>query len=247
MRAIVEADLHIHTCLSPCGDLLLSPRSIVQAAAGIGLRLIAVCDHNSAENTPAALRAARGTRVTVIPGMEITTSEEVHVLTLFPDEEAVLGMQDLVYRNLQQGKNDERLFGSQVVVNENDEVEGFNDRLLIGATSISIQGIVDAAHGFGGLAIASHVDRETYGLIGHLGMIPEDLPLDAVEVSRRMSLEDALAAFPGIDEFPIVRSSDAHHLDDIGRASTRLSVETPSFEELRMALKREGGRGIVRP
>ncbi len=242
MLEIVEADLHIHTCLSPCGDLLLSPKTIVRAAVEAGIRLVAVCDHNSAENTAAATRAATGTDVTIIPGIEVTTAEEVHVLTLFPDDDAARRMQDLIYEHLQPGKNDERLFGQQIVVNEHDEVEGFNDRLLIGATSLPIQDVVRMAHDLSGLAIASHVDRETYGLIGHLGMIPEDLPLDAVEVSRLTDLETARATLPGIERFPVVRSSDAHHPSEIGRITTRLTLEAPTFDELALALGGKGGR-----
>ncbi len=245
MPRIIEADLHVHTCLSPCADLLLSPRAVVQAAVRVGIGLVAVCDHNSAENTAAAVRAARGTGVTIVPGLEITTAEEVHILTLFADGGGAGRMQNLVYRHLQPGKNDERLFGQQIVVNEHDEVEGFNDRLLIGATSLPIQDVVRAVHDLGGLAIASHVDRETFGLIGHLGMIPEGLDLDAVEISRQMDPPTARAAFPGIERFPIVRSSDAHQPDEIGRTTTRLAIESPTFDELRLALRCEQGRGIV--
>jgi len=245
MLQIVDADLHIHTCLSPCGDLLLSPKAAVEAAAARGLGLIAICDHNSAENVPAALRAAEGGPVTVIPGLEVASSEEVHLVTLLPTEERALEMQALVYEHLLPGTNDPRLFGEQPIVNERDEVEGFNERLLIGATSLSLKALVEACHGMDGLAIASHVDREAFGLIAQLGMIPEDLPLDAIEVSRHGDPEVVRASNPGCERFPIVRSSDAHQVDDVGTMFTRLRIEAPTLAEVRMALTGEGGRGIV--
>ena len=245
MAEILDADLHVHSCLSPCGDLLLSPRAIVEAASQRGLHMVALCDHNSAENVPAALRAATGAAVTVIPGMEVNTQEEVHVVTLFPDEESVLRMQTVVYDRLLPGKNDERLFGRQVIVNEHDEVEGFNDRLLIGATSLPLEELVDTVHSFGGVAIASHIDRETFGLIGQLGMIPPGLPLDAVEVSRHSDTRSARTLLPGCEQLAIVRGSDAHKVDEIGTVATRLKIEAPTFDELRLALRREEGRAVL--
>jgi PHP family Zn ribbon phosphoesterase len=247
MPEIIEADLHIHTCLSPCGDLLFSPRAAVQAAVDRDLRMIAICDHNSAENVPAAIRAARGSDVRVIPGLEVTSSEEVHVITLFAQEERALRMQELVYEHLQPGENDPRLFGEQVVVNENDEVERFNERLLIGATSLSIDSIVRNAHDLGGLAIASHVDREMFGLIGVLGMIPANLALDAIEISKHGHPDEVHALDPGSERFPIIRSSDAHRADEVGSITTRLRIEEPTFEELRMALHGEEGRAVLGP
>lgn len=247
MLGIVEADLHIHTCLSPCGDLLLSPRAAVAAARERGIGLIAVCDHNSAANVGAALRASRGTGVTVIPGLEATSSEEVHLLTIFPDEGRALEMQRQVHEHLLPGRNDAGLFGEQVIVNERDEVEGFDDRLLIGATSLSLEALVEATHLLGGLAIASHVDREAFGLIGQLGMVPEGLALDAVEISRNADPKTSRVLLPGCERFPVIQSSDAHRVDEIGSATTRFRLEAPTFDELRMALRAEGGRGIVEP
>ena len=149
----------------------MSPRRIVAEARLRGLDLIAVTDHNSAENARAALRAAEGTPA-VLPGLEVCSSEEVHVLALFDSLEAALALQEEVYRGITAANDPER-FGLQVIANEHDEVlTGFDEHLLAGATAWSVESVVEAIHDVGGLAVAAHVDREGFGIIGQLGMIP---------------------------------------------------------------------------
>jgi PHP family Zn ribbon phosphoesterase len=179
--------------------------------------------------------------------MEVTSAEEVHLVTLFPDEDKVMQMQDLVYQQLQPGENDPKFFGEQIVVNELDEVEGFNERLLISATMMPIEQVVDAVHELDGLVIASHVDREMFGLIGQLGMIPEGLALDAIEISKFGNVRALRESCQGSERFPIVRSSDAHEINDLGTITTQFRVENPTFDELRMALRGEGGREVLAP
>jgi len=238
-----RADLHIHTCLSPCGDLKMSPRGVVKEAAGKGIDLIAICDHNSSENVEAFIKASQGKGVTVLPGMEVTSKEEVHIVALFDSIEDATELQALVHENLE-GENDEKVFGMQVVVNSDGEVLGFNKKLLIGATTLSIEKIVDAIHSFNGLAIAAHIDREGFGIIGQLGFIPPGLELDALEISPRLSFEEAGVRFGEYHEYPLLCSSDAHYLDDIGKGTTTFLLEEASLKEIRMALKGEGERKI---
>lgn len=173
----------MHTCLSPCADLGMSPRNIAARAQGKGLDMIAVCDHNSAENVIAVRRAAERVNIEVIGGMEVTTKEEVHILALFDryQDESLLSLQEIVYESLQ-GEREWKHGGDQVVVNEDDEVVGFNTRPLVSATRLPLEKTVDIIHSLGGLAIASHIDREGFGILGQLGFIPEGLPLDAVEI-----------------------------------------------------------------
>ena len=127
---LVKIDLHIHTCLSPCATLDMTPLKIVAEACRKGIEVIAVTDHNSVENARAVMKSARNCDLTVIPGIEVTTSEEVHIVGLFEEMLQAYEMQSLVYENLQEGMNDEDLFGLQVVANEFDEVERMNSRLL---------------------------------------------------------------------------------------------------------------------
>ena len=236
-----KTDLHVHTCLSPCADLTMSPRKIVAEAARRGIGIIAVTDHNSAGNTQAVMSAAKGTPVTVLPGMEICTQEEVHVLALFATPGSALQMEALVFAHLD-GTNEPELFGIQVIANELDEVEGFEERLLIGATDLSLEQVVDAIHRLGGLAVASHIDRERNGVIGQLGFIPEMLLFDAVEISRRLSTDEEDRLFRGGRRFPVIRNSDAHALDRLGTESTEYLLGAPTLPEIRMALRQEEGR-----
>ena len=119
----IKADLHIHTCLSPCSDWEMSPRKIIRRSLDLGLDLIAVCDHNTAENAGAAMREGQKQGLWVLPGMEICSKEEVHILALFEELEKALAMQDFVYDHLP-GENRPEVFGCQVVANEYDEVLG---------------------------------------------------------------------------------------------------------------------------
>lgn len=245
MRRCFRADLHIHSCLSPCGDLTMSPRMIVQSAVARQLDMIALCDHNSAENVLATMRAARNTGLTVLAGMEVTSAEEVHVCGIFDDHDSVLALQGLVYDALAPGENDPEFFGDQVIVNESDEIDGYNNKLLIGATTLSINRIVSEIHHLGGIVIASHVDRETYGIIGQLGFIPPDLEIDALEISRITTYEEAAKRVPQISAYPVVSSSDAHTPSDIGAVFSTFMIDAPTVGELRKAFRKENGRSVL--
>lgn len=238
-----KADLHVHTCLSPCGEFEMSPMKVVAEAKARGLDLIAVCDHNSAANVAGVRQAAEGSGLVVLAGMEVATAEEVHILALFDDIDAALALQTIVYANLLPGENDDELFGMQVVANGLDEVEKIEHRLLISATQLDIDTVVAEVHRLGGLVVASHIDREANSLIGQLGMVPPGLGLDAVEVSPRGDVE-AMQAFPGVAGLPVVRSSDAHQLDDLGRVTTTFLLAEPTVREIALALRNEEGRAI---
>jgi len=231
--------LHIHTCLSPCADLEMSPRNIVSEAKRKGLQVIGICDHNSAENVPAVEKNAAREGIAVIGGMEVTSKEEVHILALFGSEERLFSFQEIVHENLH-GTNDEKLYGEQVIVNEEEEVIGFSNKLLIGATDITLERLVDLIHGLDGLAIAAHVDREGFGIIGQLGFIPEGLPLDALELADP-SKRDCI---PQRVPLPFITSSDAHKLEDVGRRSTTFSMKAASTAEIRLCLSGVEGRSL---
>ena len=238
-----KADLHIHTCLSPCAEVRMSPATIVKRAKVCGVNIIGICDHNSAENTPAALEAAHRYDVHVFPGMEVTSSEEVHLLALFDTLGQVQQLQKIVYQHLP-GENDEKIYGMQVIANADDEVLGFNQRLLIGATTLPVEEIANQIHSLGGLAVAAHIDRESFSLISQLGFIPDDLALDALEISPALSYEDAMHRYS--PSLPLIHSSDAHKEEEIGRCCTRFLIETASIGEIKKALKGQEGRSLLR-
>lgn len=231
------ADLHIHTCLSACAELDMTPRRIIEQALRKGIDIIAVTDHNSAENAAVAVKIGAERGITVLPALEMTSSEEAHVLGLFGSLEHALAMQELVYRKLPEGASDERAIGYQLVVNELDEILEFNKRLFFTAADLPVKELIDAVHSFKGLAIASHIDREHFSVLSQLGFISGDLAFDALEISYNTGKTMAQSLFGDYQAFPWITSSDAHHLDEIGRRTTSFVLEDASFEELSLALK----------
>lgn len=205
--------------------------------------IIAICDHNSAENAGAAMRAGHEKGICVLPGIEVCSKEEVHICTIFETLDQAIAMQEYIYSHLI-GENDPELFGYQVVALETDEVVCENPKMLIGATQLGIGEIINKAHTLNGLCIASHVDRTTYGIIGQLGFIPPDLALDAIEISYKMTIKEAKKTIYGAEQFPIITSSDAHTPETIGRAHTSFLLDGPTFKEIRLAIKNENGRKV---
>jgi len=244
MLRTIRADLHIHSCLSPCGDEEMRPCAIVRKALAMGLDMIAVCDHNSAENVAAFMSAGSESGLTVLPGMEVTSKEEIHLLALFNRREDCMIFQNLIYQNLL-GENVEEVFGCQTMVNEKDETIGTNRKMLIGATLLPLEQIVSVVGSLRGVTIASHIDRQAFSLLGQLGFIPEGLSLDGLEISSRTSKEEAQKRFHAYRHYSFVRFSDAHYLKDIGKNITHFLLAQTTSEEIKMALHHQGGRRVV--
>ena len=234
-------DLHIHTCLSPCADLMMLPTAIIKHAKMKNLDGIGICDHNSAENVAAVKKAGEKEGMQVLGGFEITSSEEVHIMAFFDNDDALSEMQDIVYKNLS-GENDEKIFGEQLIVDESDNILGINKKLLIGSTGLTVDEIVKSIHSLGGAAVASHIDRESFSIIGQLGFIPEELPLDALELSS--NYDSGKTENYKSYGFPLVTSSDAHFLTDIGKTSTAFFLNVPSLSEILMAFQGIEGRKV---
>lgn len=240
-----EADLHLHTVLSPCADYRMVPELIIDCAVQRKLDLIGVTDHNSGENAAAVMAAAAGSGVAVLPGMEVESREGVHILTLFDDLDALSRWQDAVYRALPDRENVERVFGAQLVVDASGQLVRVVKRLLITSTDLSLEDLVDRCEIEGGLAIPSHIDRPANGLLGVLGMLPANLKAPALEISPRISRSQAATHYPGLAGWPLIQSSDAHTLEDIGRVSTTLLLEAPLIGEIVLACRQEQGRQII--
>jgi 3',5'-nucleoside bisphosphate phosphatase len=244
MLKVFNCDLHIHTCLSPCAELDMHPKALVERALVAGLDILAICDHNSSENVPYVINAARGKNLKIFPGMEITTSEEVHFLAIFDSLSDLAGLQEIVYQHLA-GKNDEERFGVQAIVNENGEVEGINNKLLIGATDIPLNDLLNHVHEQNGLAVASHIDRESFSVLSQLGFIDESIHFDALEITSLTGLQQARVKYRELNNYSFITSSDAHYLKDIGTAQTKITLEEPTLAELKMAFTRQNGRHIL--
>jgi PHP family Zn ribbon phosphoesterase len=237
------ADLHVHTVLSACAEAEMLPEFIVERAEELGLDLIAVTDHNSSENVAAVLTAVEGKGITVLPGIEVQTREEVHLLCLFDTLEQAEAWQKEVYAHLPPLKNREDVFGTQVVLNADGDIVGHNDRLLLTSVSFSVEEVVKRVHGLNGLCIPAHVDRPAYSMIANLGFIPPDLGIAGAEISHLVSAKEARIRFPQLQHYSLVAGGDAHRLKEMTRRTT-LKMGQATVAELSSALAGEGDRGV---
>ena len=223
---MIYYDFHIHSALSPCGDNDMTPKNIVNMAALGGLDAIAISDHNTIGNVAAAIKVGDECGIKVIPGMEIETAEEVHILTLYPDVTSAEYVADAVYKSLPDIKNRPEIFGEQLKMNEMDEIVGIEEKLLISPTSLSIEKVYELVQEAGGIFIPAHVDRHSYSVLTNLGFIPDNLDIKHIEVSKKVSvLEDYLSARPELRKYEIFRNSDAHYLEDISLNDTFLEAK----------------------
>jgi hypothetical protein len=237
-----RADLHIHTVLSPCGDLEMSPINIVSEAALKGLEIIGITDHNTTRHCELITRLAAERGIFVMQGAEITTKEEVHCLAFFENTDALAKFQEFLDNNLSEVINDPAIFGYQVQVDEAENVVYEEKRLLINAISKSFEETEAFTHSLDGLFIPAHLNRSKNSIYSQLGFLPDKLAADAVEISKATTVEQFIAVHPELKGLTVIRNSDAHYLEDIGSAYTLFYIEEASFTEIKKALKKENGR-----
>ncbi len=229
-------DLHLHSCLSPCGDNDMTPANIVGMAAILGLDVIAVTDHNSCKNCPAVLAAAKEYGVLAVPGMEINTSEEVHAVCLFPRLEAAMDFDRLVEEKLMAFPNKEEIFGQQLIYDLDDHICGKFPNLLINATEISFDRLWELVRTFDGVMFPAHVDKTANSLIANLGFIPPDSQFVTAEVKDLKKLHGLKKDNPYLEECRIISNSDAHYLEHIHEPGLTLPVEEKTAEGVVKAL-----------
>lgn len=246
MKRRFVADLHVHTVLSPCAAVEMTPRNIVWHAVRHGIDIVAITDHNAADNVPAALEAAKGTDVTILPGMEVETKEEVHVLALFATLHQLFAWEKVVAAHRPGRKNDADKFGAQFVVDAEDNLVAEKEEMLLASLTIGLAETCAQVAALGGLVIASHVDRPSYSVLSQLGFVPPGVRFAAMEVSRRFSRAEAVSRFPAIAQWPVVKASDAHTIDDfLSGPKTTFYLEQPTLAEIRQALYNENAREVV--
>ena len=231
-------DLHIHSCLSPCGDDDMTPANIAGMAAVKGLDVIALTDHNSCRNCPAAIYHGEKHGVTVIPGMELTTREEVHVICLFPTLENALAFDSLVYEELIPFPNREDIFGKQQVMDHADRVIGTVENLLINATSISFDDVFSLAGSCHGIAYPAHVDKSSTSLISNLGFVPPGSTFSCAEFHDFKNLHRIRREHPYFESCNVICCSDAHYLEDIHEPEHQLYAASREIPDILKALER---------
>ncbi|HWR40945.1 MAG TPA: PHP domain-containing protein [Patescibacteria group bacterium] len=245
MRRFV-ADLHVHTLLSPCAEVEMTPRNIVWHAAEYGVNIVAITDHNAGDNVAAALEAAKGTDVTILPGMEVESREEVHLVVLFDKIRQLREWETFVNAHRSGRMNNPERFGAQFVVDAEDNLVREKPEMLLASLTAGVAEISSRVREIGGLCIASHVDRPTYSILSQLGFISPDVALDAVEVSRRVPLTEARSRIPAIGTLPVVTASDAHTIEDFSTGPrTVFYMEQPSVAEIKQALNGQNMRKVV--
>ncbi len=243
-----RADLHVHTVLSPCGDLEMSPGNVVEAAFARNIDILGIADHNSTKHAALIKKMAEKKGIFVLCGAEVTTREEIHCLTFFENNEKLMEFQQYLDEHLPAIQNNPAVFGHQVVVDENEIIVEEVDRLLISALDQSLDEVEEKVHSLGGLFVPAHIDRPSYSLISQLGFLPPGLKADALELSRHTSPSVMLERFSGMETYSFLASSDAHHPEQIGSRFTILEMEAASFFEIAQALRGENGRkAIIEP
>lgn len=224
-------DLHIHSCLSPCAENEMTPWNIVGMAHLKGLDAVAVTDHNAALNLPDAMTAGEALDVIVVPGLEVTTKEEIHVLTYFETLEDALTFGKVIYDHLPDVQNDPKLFGDQIITRDGDEEAGRLDKLLIAATDLSVDEVETLALSHHGVLIPAHINRGSYGMLNGLGLVPPLPAYPVVEASAAAPCPEMVLAGRRV-----LRSSDAHRLEDIKERDFTLPVSEKSLRAVFKAL-----------
>lgn len=218
----IKYDFHIHTALSPCALEEMSPNNIVNMALISELDAIAITDHNSAGNVETTLKVAKDTDLVVIPGMEVETKEEIHVVCLFSDLNSVYNMQKMIYEHLPMLKNKPKVLGKQLLFDTDDEIIGEEERLLSFATSLSFEEVIELTWKNGGIAIPAHIDRPSYSVISNLGMLPPNERLTYLEVSK---YGDYIKLCNQYNAYHVIQSSDAHELGHIGECIQSMDID----------------------
>ncbi len=230
-------DLHLHSCLSPCGDNDMTPYNLVNMAKLLGMDIIALTDHNTAQNCRAAITAGKKIGLTVVPGMELCTSEEVHVVCLFDELNEAEAFSEYVLSTVPRIKNRPDIFGEQLIMDEGDGIIGTQELLLTTASGISIENAVKTVDEYGGVCYPAHIDRNSYSVISNLGTITPEMNFKAVEMTERANQTELAEKYPIIKNMPVIVSSDAHYLENMKDAKHTLPLSANSAKALTQYFK----------
>lgn len=217
-------DFHIHSALSPCAEEEMTPNNIVNMAKLSGLDLIAVTDHNATGNLQALSRCAEKKQILFVPGIEVESAEEVHISCLFPSVESAMEMGELVRNHLLPMRNEEKIFGTQLLFDEEDLIIGTEKQMLLFSTDFAAEEVFDAAETLGGCAYFSHVDRDSYSVLSVLGTLPPNLETGVVELSDTDRGRSFAADREDLKGKLFLFGSDSHRLEEMGRGAGEIEL-----------------------
>ena len=220
------------------------PPLIVEQALDLGIELIAITDHNASANVGAVQKAAANTSLHVLCGMEIQTREEVHSLCLFDTLGQINQLQEIVDATLPRISNQPDHFGEQFIVDETGDFVRREDQMLLVSSNLSLSEAWRYVQNLGGLFIPAHVNRKAFGLLESLGLVPTDIPIEALEISRHLKPDEAPQKFPQIKGYPLIQNGDVHRLDEFhGRMLLHLAA--PTISDIRLAIANKKERKIT--
>lgn len=224
-------DLHIHSCLSPCGDEDMTVNNIAGMAKIKNLRAVAITDHNTCKNCRPFERVCDHYGIVAVPGMEVTTAEEIHVLVYFRTVEDAEGFEQELDGYRMKIKNRIDLFGNQQILDEDDNIIGEYEYLLPSATMLSVDELYEKASKYGAAVVPAHIDKTSNGMIGILGMMPEAPVFGCVEIKDKSKTEKIKENNPILENTPVISDSDAHCLWDINEAEHFLPLSAHGTAE----------------
>lgn len=228
----VSYDLHIHSCLSPCADIEMTPNNIVNMSVLNGLNVIAITDHNSCKNCKALVEAGKKVNLLVIPGMEICTNEDIHVICLFETVTDAENFSTYVYSNMPLIPHRPDIFGEQIIMNSNDIEISRESYLLLNATNISVNDILSTTNKYNGTAFPAHIDRSSYSVISSLGDIPPETGFNTIEISTKGNIEKMKSLHPIIKDKLILINSDSHYLENLISEKRYIEIDTLSTKSI---------------
>lgn len=239
-----RADLHIHSVLSPCGDLDMSPARIIHEAKNHNLDIIGITDHNHTGHARQMIELGLKEGIQVFPGVEINTCEEIHCLAFFENIGKTEKFQDYINSHTTDIRNKPEKFGHQLLVNEKEEILEQIEWLLITSLTCSINEIEKTVHQLDGIFIPAHIQRKSNSIYTQLGFLPDNLTIDAIEITAGMELSNLYSTKPELKNYSIILNSDAHYPEQIGSQATKYYLKAPSFVEWKMALQGINNRKI---
>lgn len=224
-------DLHVHSCLSPCGSDDMTPNNIAGMSMLNGVQIAALTDHNSTQNCPAFFSACRRYGIVPIPGMELTTQEEIHMVCLFPSLDSAMEFDTFLQGHRMKIKNRPKIFGNQLIMNEEDEVVGEIEELLITATDLDLTSAANAVRKFGGVPFPAHIEKSSNSILAMLGLFPEEPKFTAAELHDLSKLDSLKIMNPILNEIKIISDSDAHQLDTLPLELPKIELDCDENDE----------------